>query len=149
MAVLRTADPLPSEDQVAQFSTLKAWALLVAVFVAVYVAALFSPSLLDDADAAHAQVARHIAVSGDWVTFQIDGIRYLEKAPLPYWIVAIDYRLFGYNVFTTHLPLAIGILSCALLAWSWARRAYGERAGFYAALGMLTCIGAFLFTRIF
>jgi len=133
----------------AQFSTSKAWVLLAAVFVAVYVAALFSPSLLDDADAAHAQVARHIAVSGDWVTFQIDGVRYLEKAPLPYWIVAIDYHLFGYNVFATHLPLAIGILGCAILAWAWARRAYGDRAAFYAALGILTCIGAFLFTRIF
>jgi len=149
LVVARTADAPHSEESVAQFSTLKAWALLVAVFVAVYVAALFSPSLLDDADAAHAQVARHIAVSGDWVTFQIDGIRYLEKAPLPYWIVAIDYHLFGYNVFATHLPLALGILACAILAWAWARLAYGNRAAFYAALGMLTCTGAFLFTRIF
>jgi len=147
--VSRTADPAAAEAPVVPFSTLKSWILLAAVFLAVYVSALFSPPLLDDADAAHAQVARHIVTTGDWVTFYIDGVRYLEKAPLPYWIVAADYRLFGFNVFATHLPLALGMIGCALLAWAWARRAYGERAAFYAALGTLTCVGGFLFTRIF
>jgi 4-amino-4-deoxy-L-arabinose transferase-like glycosyltransferase len=148
LAVHRSAAP-PPDAPPPQPSKTRAWVLLVAVFLAVHVAALFSPSLLDDADAAHAQVARHIAVSGDWVTFQIDGIRYLEKAPLPYWIVALDYRLFGFNVFATHLPMALSMLGCAALAWVWARRAYGERAAFYAALGLLTCVGGFLFTRVF
>jgi 4-amino-4-deoxy-L-arabinose transferase-like glycosyltransferase len=33
------------------------------------------------------------------------------------------------------------------LAWLWSRRAWGERAGFYAGLGVLTSAGCFLFTR--
>jgi 4-amino-4-deoxy-L-arabinose transferase-like glycosyltransferase len=148
LIVHRSASP-PPEGAVSQLSTTRAWVLLLAVFLAVHFAALFSPSLLDDADAAHAQVARHIAVSGDWVTFQIDGIRYLEKAPLPYWIVALDYRFFGINVFATHLPMALSMLGCSALAWYWTRRAYGDRAAFYAALGLLTCLGSFLFTRVY
>jgi len=147
--VTRTGEPTPPEETLTQLSIRKAWVLLIAIFVSVHVAALFSPPLFDDADAAHAQVAKHIAQTGDWVTFYIDGVRYLEKAPLPYWIVALDYRLFGDNVFATHLPEALGIFALAGLAWVWARRAYGERAAFYAALGILTCVGAFLFTRIF
>jgi 4-amino-4-deoxy-L-arabinose transferase-like glycosyltransferase len=148
LTVYRSATP-PPEEVVPQWSSGRAWVLLSAVFLAVHFAALFTPSLLDDADAAHAQVARHIAVSGDWVTFRINGIRYLEKAPLPYWIVALDYRLFGFNVFATHLPMALSMLACAALAWQWARRAYSDRAGFYAALSILTCLGGFLFTRVF
>ena len=148
LTLYRSAAP-PPEETAPQLSAARAWVLLAAVFLAVHFAALFSPSLLDDADAAHAQVARHIAVSGDWVTFMIDGIRYLEKAPLPYWIVALDYRLFGFNVFATHLPMALSMLGCAVLAWFWSMRAYGERAAFYAALGILTCVGGFLFTRVF
>lgn len=136
-------------DQSFQLSPVKSWILLGLVFLSVYFAALFSPSLLDDADATHAQAAQNIALTGDWVTLKVDGLRYLEKPPLPYWIVAADYHLFGFNVFATHLPIALGILGCAILAWIWARRAYGERAGFYAALGILTSIGTFLFTRIF
>ena len=123
--------------------------MLLLVFAAVHVAALFTPPLLDDADATHATAAQYMARSGDWVTLKVDGIRYLEKPPLPYWLAAADYHLFGFNVFATHLPLTLGVLGLAILAWSWGRRAYGERAAFYAALSILTSVGIFLFTRIF
>jgi 4-amino-4-deoxy-L-arabinose transferase-like glycosyltransferase len=130
-------------------SPLRAWTLLLLVFAAVHGAALFAPPLLDDADATHANAAQHMARSGDWVTLQVDGIRYLEKPPLSYWMAAADYHLFGYNVFATHLPLTLSVLCLAILAWVWGRRAYGERAAFYAALSILTSVGVFLFTRIF
>jgi 4-amino-4-deoxy-L-arabinose transferase-like glycosyltransferase len=130
-------------------SPLKSWTLLLLVFLAVHCAALFSPSLLDDADATHAIAAQHMAISGDWATLYVDGIRYLEKPPLPYWLAAIDYHLFGYNVFATHLPITLGVLGCAILAWLWGRRAYGHRAAFYAALAVLTSVGVFLWTRFF
>jgi hypothetical protein len=130
-------------------SPVRTWTLLLLVFAAVHVAALFTPPLLDDADANHATAAQSMAFSGDWVTLKVDGVRYLEKPPLPYWLAAAGYRLFGFNVFATHLPLTLGVLGLAILAWVWGRRAYGDRAAFYAALGILTSAGVFLFTRIF
>jgi 4-amino-4-deoxy-L-arabinose transferase-like glycosyltransferase len=128
-------------------SALAAWALLAVIFAAVQFASLFTPPLLDDADASHAQAAQHIAESGDWVTLQVNGIRYLEKPPLPYWLDAGLYRIFGENAFATHLPNALALLGCAWLAWLWAGRAWSKRAGLYAALGVLTSVGPFLFTR--
>jgi 4-amino-4-deoxy-L-arabinose transferase-like glycosyltransferase len=138
----------PPENSFA-LSPRQAWTLLLLVFAAVHFAALFAPPLLDDADATHAVAAQYMARSGDWVTLKVDGIRYLEKPPLPYWLAAADYHLFGFNVFATHLPLSLGVLGLAILAWFWARRAYGDRAAFYAALSILTSVGVFLFTRIF
>src|SRR4051794_181287 len=128
-------------------STAAAWLLLAAIFMAVQIGSLFTPPLLDDADASHAQASQHMLESGDWVTLKVDGIRYLEKPPLPYWMVAGCYRVFGENAFATRLPNALAILGIAWLAWMWAGRAWGKRAGFYAALGILTAIGPFLFTR--
>jgi 4-amino-4-deoxy-L-arabinose transferase-like glycosyltransferase len=128
-------------------STRAVWALLAAIFAAVVLASLFTPPLLDDVDASHAQAAQHMAESGNWVTLQVNGIRYLEKPPLPYWLDAAAYRVFGQNVFATHLPNALALLGCAWLGWLWAGRAWSPRAGFYAALGVLTSIGPFLFTR--
>jgi 4-amino-4-deoxy-L-arabinose transferase-like glycosyltransferase len=128
-------------------SKLAVWAFLGAIFLAVQFASLFTPPLLDDVDASHAQVAQHMDESGDWVTMKLDGVRYLEKPPLPYWLDAIGYWIFGQNVFATHLPNALAILGLAWLAWLWTSRAWGSRAGFYAALGVLTSIGPFLFTR--
>ena len=150
-----TTPDLPNQTNSTQTKTSlfaspgKSWTLLMLVFLAVHFVALFSPSLLDDADATHANAAQHMAHSGDWVTLYVNGIRYLEKPPLPYWLAAIDYHLFGYNVFATHLPISLAVLACAVLAWIWARRAYSDRAAFYAALAVLTSVGPFLWTRFF
>ena len=123
------------------------WLLLAAIFAAVQFASLFSPALLDDADAAHAQTAQNMVETGDWITPKINGIRYLEKPPLPDWLAAIDYKFFGENTFAAHLPNALSILGLMWLAWLWSRRAWGDRAGFYAGLFVVTAIGPFLFTR--
>ncbi len=125
-----------------------AWTLLIAIFAAIYFSSLFTPPLLDDVDAAHAQAAQYIARTGDWISPRIDDIRYIEKPPLPYWAVAFLYRVTGAeNAFTTHLPNALAMLGLAWLSWLWARRAWGDRAGLYAGLAVLTSVGSFLFTR--
>jgi len=128
-------------------SALAVWMLLAAIFTAVQFASLFTPPLLDDVDAAHAQVAQHMIESGDWITPEIDGVRYLEKPPLAYWLAAGAYFFFGENVFSSHLPNALAMFGLAWLAWLWARRAWGDRAGLYAGIFVLTAIGPFLFTR--
>jgi len=123
------------------------WLLFGIIFFAVQICSLFSPPLLDDVDAAHAQAAQHMVDTGDLITSKIDGIRYIEKPPLPYWLVAASYKVFGENTFATHLPNSLAMLGLVWLAWVWARRAWGERAGLYAGLAVLTAIGPFLFTR--
>src|SRR5580692_1320991 len=123
------------------------WALAL-VFVAVYFGSLFAPALLDDADSTHAEAAREMFVTGDYVTLHVNGVRYLEKAPLPYWLVAFCYRIFGVNEFSSRLPMALSVFLLGVLAVVWGRRAFGERAGIYAGLMAYTCAGVFLFTRV-
>jgi len=128
-------------------STLTVWALFAALFAVVQLASLFSPALLDDADASHAQAAQHMSLTGDYVTLHVNGLRYLEKAPLPYWMASVFYHVFGQNAFATHLANSLALLGLTWLAWLWAGRAWGDRAGFYAGLGTLTTVGPFLYTR--
>jgi 4-amino-4-deoxy-L-arabinose transferase-like glycosyltransferase len=103
---------------------------------------------MDDVDAVQAQIARNMLNSGDWVTARLDGIPYLEKSPLKYWMIAISYSIFGVHDWAARIPLA---LCTVLLCWVTARFAawaFGERAGLYAGLVISTCVGLFLFTRI-
>ncbi len=92
--------------------------------------------------------ARAIATSGDLVTLRVDGIRYLEKAPLIYWLAALSFRIFGFNAFAAHLPQALAVLLLMLLGHRWANQAFGARTGYYTALAILTSAGVFLFTRV-
>jgi 4-amino-4-deoxy-L-arabinose transferase-like glycosyltransferase len=126
-----------------------ALAVLGGLWLILFFAALFAPPLLDDADATHASAARNMALTGDVVTLRVDGVRYLEKAPLPYWLVALSFRLFGFNTFAAHLPQAVGVLLLALLGYFWTERAFNPRAAFYTGLAVLTSVGVFLFTRYF
>src|SRR5712675_1768471 len=65
--------------------------IVLAVAAAVFLGCIISPpSLMDDVDAVQAQIARNMLDSGDWVTARLDGIKYLEKSPLKYWLIAIS-----------------------------------------------------------
>lgn len=103
---------------------------------------------MDDVDAVQAQIARNMLTSGDWVTARLDGIAYLEKPPLVYWLMAASYRVFGVHDWAARIPIALSAIALALLTAAFGMWAFGKRAGFYAGLCMATCIGLFLFTRI-
>lgn len=93
----------------------------------------------------------------DFVTLHVDGIRYLEKPPLPYWLAALSLRLIAPNAadlsnraaLAIHLPVALTVLALALLGYLWGHRAFGELPAFLTALFLLTSAGVFLFTRVF
>ena len=121
---------------------------VLALFALVYVGSLFSPGLQDDADSTHAEAAREMLLTHDFVTLKVNGNRYLEKAPLMYWAVALSYFCFGTNEFATHLPVAISMLLLVLLSVRWGRLAFGECAAIYAGLFVTTAAGCYLFTRI-
>jgi 4-amino-4-deoxy-L-arabinose transferase-like glycosyltransferase len=122
---------------------------VVALWGIIYLASCcYPPALLDDADTVHAEAAREMAESGDWVTLHANKIRYLEKAPLMYWSIALSYKLFGVSEFPSRLPIALASLALMLATMIIGNIAFGERAGFYSALCVGTCSGIYLFTRV-
>jgi 4-amino-4-deoxy-L-arabinose transferase-like glycosyltransferase len=139
---------LTAEDKRRARGTRVAYWALAVVFLAVYVGSMFTPGLLDDADSTHAEAAREMVVTGDYVTLHVNGVRYLEKAPLPYWLVAFSYKVLGVNEFSTRLPMVLSVMLLGVLGFCWGRRAFGDRTGTYAGLFVYTCAGVFLFTRI-
>ena len=122
---------------------------MVLIAAAVYVGCMTSPPWLqDDVDAVQAQIARNMLTSGNWVTARLDGVIYLEKSPLIYWLMAISYKVFGVHDWAARIPI---VLSCVGLAWltaAFGMWAFGKRAGFYAGVCIATCVGLWLFTRI-
>src|SRR5208283_3208175 len=116
---------------------------------AVFVGTMISPpSLMDDVDPIQGQIARNMLQSGDCVTARLDGIPYLEKAPLIYWMIGGCFRAFGAFDWVARIPVA---LSAVLLCWitaAFGGWAFGRRAGTLAGVVLATAVGLFLFTRI-
>ncbi|HKD81617.1 MAG TPA: glycosyltransferase family 39 protein [Candidatus Angelobacter sp.] len=126
---------------------------LVVLWAVVYLSTIFHPPLMDDADTVHAEAAREMYEHSDWVTLRINGdsnspgLRYLEKAPLMYWLVAASYKTFGVHDWSTRLPIALGMLALLLMVYRIGRRFYGDEGGLYAALALGTGFGPFIYTR--
>ena len=122
---------------------------LIALWGAIYLySSPYPPALLDDADTVHAEAAREMAEMNNWVTLHANKIRYLEKAPLMYWTIALSYKIFGVNEFASRLPIALAALGLTLATFLIGKHFYGERAGFYSGLIIVSCVGIFLFTRV-
>jgi len=103
---------------------------------------------MDDVDAVQAQIARNMLDSGDWVTARLDGVSYLEKAPLIYWLIAGCYKALGVYDWVARLPVVLSSVALCLLTALFGAWAFGKRAGMFAGLCLSTCVGLFLFTRI-
>jgi 4-amino-4-deoxy-L-arabinose transferase-like glycosyltransferase len=123
--------------------------IVILFAAAIYVATLIAPPhLMDDVDAVQAQIGRNMLDSGDWVTARLDGVAYLEKSPLKYWMIASSFAAFGVSDTAARLPVVLSVLAIAWLIGAMGRWAFGERAGFYSGLVFATSLGVFLFTRI-
>ncbi|HUA01606.1 MAG TPA: glycosyltransferase family 39 protein [Candidatus Aquilonibacter sp.] len=142
-------DETTDEPGVAGGKRSRAWLIVLLIASAIYLGCIVSPpSLVDDVDAVQAQIARTMLVSGDWVTARIDGVAYVDKAPLIYWAIAASYRFFGVHDWAARVPVALSAIALALVGLGFGTWAFGRRAGFYTGLCLATCVGLWLFTRI-
>src|SRR5437762_12835565 len=124
--------------------------LIVVFFAAViFLGCIISPpSLMDDVDAVQAQIARNMLQSGDWVTARLDGVAYLEKSPLKYWMIAVSFMVFGVHDWAARIPIALCTVALCWVAARFGAWAFGRRAGLCSGVILATSIGLFLFTRI-
>src|SRR5689334_1870072 len=124
------------------------WIVLAAAGLVFLAGIVSPPRLMDDVDAVQAQIARNMLQSGDYVTARLDGVAYLEKSPLIYWLMAGSFRIFGIHDWSARLPLALGVVLLVWITSRFARWALDEASALYAGIALATSVGLFLFTRI-
>ena len=89
----------------------------------------------------YAEIAREMAVTGDWITPRLNGIKYFEKPPLQHWATASAYKIFGEHQWTSRLWSALTGLLGIVLVFFAGRNLFGPTAGFYSALVLASSPG--------
>lgn len=121
---------------------------LLVLSAGLYIGTARSPALDDeDVDAAHAMVSQEMLQRHDFVVMYMDGVRYLIRPPMHFWMVAASYKFLGETEFATRLPIGLAVVGIVLLSFEFGRRFFGQRAGLYGALAIATSVGVFIFTR--
>jgi 4-amino-4-deoxy-L-arabinose transferase-like glycosyltransferase len=104
---------------------------------------------LSDPDAGmYADIGARMAQSGDWITPRFNGLRYLEKPPLLYWLIALTYRLTGPSEWGAHLWPALSGVAGVILTYVIGKTLFGAAAGLWAGLVLATNIGYVVFARV-
>ncbi|HUF94271.1 MAG TPA: glycosyltransferase family 39 protein, partial [Candidatus Limnocylindria bacterium] len=119
--------------------------LLLALGLPLLFAAL-DLELLDPDEGLYADIARTMYVSGDWVLPRFNGLPYLEKPPLLFWLGALTMR-GDLAEWPLRLWSALAALGTVLLTWRIGRHLYGDRAGLLAGVAMITMVGNALYVR--
>jgi 4-amino-4-deoxy-L-arabinose transferase-like glycosyltransferase len=113
----------------ALYRALPAGAALLIAFALGY--RLGSPALLDEPnDGQYAEVAREMLESGDWVSPTLNGVLFLNKPPLLYWLIATSYALLGVNELAARLPGALITALTFFLLFGLARETFDSTTAF-------------------
>jgi hypothetical protein len=104
-------------------------------------------AILDVDEALYVHAAQGMLSRHDWVTPYVNGVRFLDKPPLLYWLLASIYRMLGTTEFAAHLPPALFVIATTWLLTRLAVSLAGELAGLGAGLVFAFSTGTYLFTR--
>src|SRR5262245_34835765 len=122
------------------------------VAVAILAALIFlfhlgSPPLTSPNEGLYAEVAREMNATGEFVIPHANGVVYLEKPPLLYWLTALSMRVFGETAFGARLPSALAAIATVLVVCAAGRRLFGPLAGMLSGIVLATSLGVALVAR--
>src|SRR5205823_5632016 len=94
--------------------------------------------LLDPDEGLYAGIAQAMVTTGDWMLPHFNGLPYLEKPPLYFWLAGLTLAFDPASELALRIWSALSALGTVLLAWRMGRRLYGPTAGLMAGIALAT-----------
>jgi 4-amino-4-deoxy-L-arabinose transferase-like glycosyltransferase len=120
--------------------------LLSIIFLSITCIYLYGLSLpllgLDSSQ--YAELSRQMLETGNYSKIQLDGLDYLDKPPLLFWLGSLSFSVFGVSEFTFRLPSFLFSLIAAYGTFLIGKELYNKRVGKYSSLMLLSSIAFFM-----
>lgn len=95
--------------------------------------------LIDVDETRYATMARDMVLTGDYNNLMLNGIPFLEKPPLYFWLVACSIKTFGaFTPFIVRFPIALMSFILVIITYFFGKRVISEKFGFYTASVLLS-----------
>ncbi|MHB8068227.1 MAG: ArnT family glycosyltransferase [Desulfobaccales bacterium] len=115
---------------------------LLILCLAVYLPPLFRVPLIR-AEAMYALIPREMLDAGHWLLATLNGVPYLDKPPLLYWLTILAYKIFGVSEASARVPILACTLGEIWFTYLLGRRFFNPRAAWLGGFVLLSCIGFF------
>ncbi len=111
---------------------------LAFIILAFYLLWLGSYSLFTPDEGRYSEVAREMIATGDYITPRVDGVAFLDKPILYYWLQAASIHIFGIKEWALRLfPVLLGVLGC-IVTYVCGRHLFDRRTGIISAVILAT-----------
>ena len=125
-----------------------AWWLIAALLLVGWFSGIAVRKLQHPDEGRYAEIAREMAVSGNWVTPRLNGLKYFEKPPLQYWATAAAFNAFGVREWTARLAPALAGILAVMIVGLTAARLDGSTTGVFAALVLAASVWQFALSQL-
>ncbi|MFZ6656113.1 ArnT family glycosyltransferase [Undibacterium sp. TJN19] len=136
-------------DHRTQYPVIPTWLVwCLAIFFVAY--GLGSYPILDNNEGLYAEIPREMLASGDWTYWiipHLNGLAYMEKPPLLYWLTAISFALFGEHEWAARLVPASSALACVGMMLWFGRQIGRISAARLAAIIFISGVGVIAMSR--
>lgn len=108
-------------------------------------------ALLDNNEGMYAEISREMLVAHDWrgwIIPHLNGLPYMEKPPLLYWLTASSFTVFGENAWAARMVPACSALACVFSLLRFGERNGVAQSSRLAALMFITGTGVVVMARV-
>ncbi len=122
----------------------------IAAFISAvcFYAFLGSYALNDNNEGLYAGIPLWMVETGNYILPRLNGLIYIEKPPMLYWLVALNFNVFGVNEWTARLvPASSGFL-LGLMLFCFLRSNNRKPDSIPFLLVWSSCIGVIVFSRM-
>jgi 4-amino-4-deoxy-L-arabinose transferase-like glycosyltransferase len=122
--------------------------LVAVVSAAVSLIGLGWTPFVDPPEGVHAQIAREMLADGHWITPRLNGVRYFDKPPLPYWLMAVAFTVADPTPAVARLSCAMAAIGVSVATAVLGGVLRGPRVALLAGLIASANLGLYVYGRV-
>ncbi len=103
--------------------------------------------LVDVDETRYAVMSRDL-LHHNWNFLMLNGVPFIEKPPLYFWITALSIKLFGFHEYAIRLPMSILATITVFFTYFVGEKIKSSKFGFYTALIMMANVFFVMLTRV-
>jgi 4-amino-4-deoxy-L-arabinose transferase-like glycosyltransferase len=88
----------------------------------------------------YTDIARWIVLTGDWLIPRINGLPFIQKPPLYFWLEAAGMGLLGTSVIVARWASLASALAITYVVYRFVRKRYGEDAARWSTIVLVTSL---------
>jgi 4-amino-4-deoxy-L-arabinose transferase-like glycosyltransferase len=104
--------------------------------------------LRDNNEGLYAEIAREMLASGNYVVPHLNGVPYIEKPPLLYWVASAAMAVGGPAPGAVRLASALPMLALCLALFAFCRRHLGPAIACYASVALASMVPVALLAHL-